>query len=254
MTLFSAALLGIIEGVTEFLPVSSTAHLILAEKIMNIPVTPNVGTFDIAIQLGAIAAVAVVSGRSLKKSWRFFWLTVAAFIPTGLIGFLLHGYVKTYLLADVTLILWTLSLGGIVLILFEMLLKRTPRLTRIDDFSFPLAVTIGFFQAIAIIPGISRSAATIIGGMMLGTDRRSIVEFSFLLAIPTMIAATGYDLYKSAAFISSQDMLAILIGFCFAFVTAYISLKWLLHFVKTHTFIPFGIERIAAAALVWMLV
>jgi undecaprenyl-diphosphatase len=252
MSLFAAALLGIVEGITEFLPISSTGHLILAEKIFGITINQSVETFDIAIQLGAVAAVALISWRTFLRSKRVTLLVLAAFVPTGIIGLLVHRLVKTYLLGNVTLVLWALSIGGVVLIIFE-LFKRKPRISGVDQFSFPLAVAIGIFQSLAIVPGVSRSAATIVGGMLLGTDRRSIVEFSFLLAIPTMAAATGLDLVKSASSLSLHDMAAISVGFAFSFITALIAIKWLLRFIKTHTFIPFGIERIFVAVLVWLM-
>ncbi len=253
MNLLTAAFLGIVEGITEFLPISSTGHLILAERLLGVEITRSVASFDIAIQLGAIAAVALVSWRTFVRSRRTIWLVAAAFIPTGIIGLLAHRFVKMYLIGNATLVLWTLSIGGVVLILFELFQRRRkPQVLEIKQYSFPLAVLIGMFQSLAIVPGVSRSAATVIGGMLLGTDRRSIVEFSFLLAIPTMAAATGYDLLKSAPAFSLQDMAMIGVGFVFSFLTAIIAIQWLLRFIKTHTFIAFGIERILAALFVWL--
>jgi undecaprenyl-diphosphatase len=255
MSFFVAALLGIVEGVTEFLPISSTGHLILTERLLGVTFTESVASFDIAIQLGAIAAVAILTGRKLLGNRRVLWLTFVAFLPTAIIGVLVHGLAKTYLLGNVTVVLWSLFLGGIFLIFFELLHSNRPaRYQESTQITLLMAILIGCFQSIAIIPGISRSAATIIGGMLLGMERRAIVEFSFFLAIPTMAAATGFDLLKSAPNLSLHDAEVIAVGFLFSLLTALIAIKWLLRFIKTHTFIPFGFERIGIAVLVWLFI
>ena len=253
MSILAAAVLGIVEGITEFLPISSTGHLIIAERLLGITITESVRTFDIVIQLGAIAAVVVVSWEHLWKSYRTLLGVAAAFLPTAIIGLLLHGIAKKYLLGNVSVVLWSLLIGGILLIVFEKL--RPKQRKEICDLSaIPLwkAAIIGCCQALAIIPGVSRSAATIVGGMLLGVERQAIVEFSFLLAIPTMAAATGLDLYKSMHVLTNQDLTVIAVGFVFSFFTALLSLKWLLSFIKTHTFSPFGVERIVVAVLAWI--
>ncbi len=253
MSILIAAFLGIIEGVTEFLPISSTGHLILAERLLGITITGSVETFDIVIQLGAIAAVVVVSWEHLWKSGRTLLGIAAAFLPTAIIGLLLHGIAKKYLLGNVSVVLGSLFIGGILLIAFELLRpKNKVEIADLSAIPFWKAAMIGCCQALAIVPGVSRSAATIVGGMLLGIERRTIVEFSFLLAIPTMAAATGLDLYKSMNVLTSQDLTVIAVGFLFSFITALLSLKWLLSFIKNHTFSPFGIERIVVAVLAWI--
>lgn len=252
MTLLQTAVLGIVEGVTEFLPISSTGHLILVEKLLGITATEAVKSFDVIIQSGAIAAAVIIYWKTLMK-YRHLWVTVlAAFIPTGIIGLGLHDVVKTYLLASPALVVGSLAVGGVILIGFELWNRsRTFTTTDAKEISVVQAVIIGIAQSVALIPGTSRSAATVIGGMALGIDRAAIVDFSFMLAIPTMLAATGLDLVKSADAFSAQDTLSIAIGFVTAFITAYASIRWLLHYVKGHTFIAFGAYRIVLAAVCW---
>ncbi|NOS67877.1 MAG: undecaprenyl-diphosphatase UppP [Candidatus Peribacteraceae bacterium] len=249
MTVFYVAILSLIEGVTEFLPVSSTGHLILASELLGIPQTDAHKSFEIAIQLGAILAVVVLYARTLLRDRRTLLLTITAFIPTGIIGFLLHGIVKDMLLGSTTVVLVSLFLGGIVLIVFELpaFRRKKPAMGEICQMSYVHAVLIGVFQSVAIIPGVSRSAATIIGGELIGMSRKSIVEFSFLLAIPTMAAATGYDLLKSAGEFTSGDVQNLLIGFVLSFVFALIAVRWFISYVKEHSFVAFGVYRIILA-------
>ena len=242
MTILHAALLGCIEGITEFLPISSTGHLILAERLLGISITEAVKTFDIAIQLGAILAVCVLYARMLLRNRRLCILTLTAFIPTALIGFLLHGVVKAYLLGNVTVVAWSLLLGGIVLLLIEWIVAANS-LSR--DIDAKRAIGIGFFQSIALVPGVSRAGATIVGGMLMGIPRATIVEFSFLLAIPTMLSATALDLLKTSSVLTAHDALLLGIGFVTSFLTALFAIRWLLQFISAHTFIPFAIYRIA---------
>lgn len=249
MTFLDSIILGIVEGVTEFLPVSSTGHLILASELLGLPSTEFLKSFEIAIQLGAIAAVVLLYWRSfldvevLKR-------VAAAFIPTAVIGLLLHDLAKEYLLGNVPVVLWALAIGGIALIVFELLHKEKE--SAIDDvrtITYPQAILVGFFQAIAIIPGVSRSAATIVGGLIAGIRRVAIVEFSFLLAVPVMMAATGLDLVKSIDTFTAADFGNLATGFIVAFVVALLSIRFLLKYVRTHTFIPFGVYRILIALL-----
>jgi undecaprenyl-diphosphatase len=242
MTPFDAGLLGIVEGVSEFLPISSTGHLILASTLLGLQQTDIQKTFEIVIQLGAILAVVVYYWR------RFFDIElikklVVAFIPTGLVGFLVYPFFKAALNGNLQVVVWSLILGGIVLIFFERF-KREDSGT-IESLSYAQCAQIGLIQSIAIIPGVSRSAATIVGGELLGMSRVAVVEFSFLLAVPTMLAATGYDLLKQAHAFSSADFGLLAIGGIAAFVVALGSIHWLLSFVRTHGFSGFGIYRIA---------
>jgi undecaprenyl-diphosphatase len=246
--------LGIVEGITEFLPVSSTGHLILASALLGIHQTEFQKTFEIVIQLGAILAVVFLYWRAfldievLKK-------VVVAFIPTGIIGLLLYKVVKSYLLGNTTVVLWALFLGGVVLIAFEYF--HHEKVTAVEDIpsmSYTQAAVIGLFQALAIIPGVSRSAATIVGGLMMNLKRTTIVGFSFLLAVPTMLAASALDLLKTSAVFSGGQVVALILGFIVAFVIALFSIKFLLEYVRTHNFVPFGIYRIVASALFYWFV
>lgn len=254
MTILDSAILGVVEGITEFLPVSSTGHLILAGELLGLPSTEFLKSFEIAIQLGAIMAVVLLYWRSfldlgiLKR-------ILAAFIPTAVIGLLLHDLAKQYLLGNVTVVLVALAVGGIALIVFELLHKeKEEAMQDVRSITYKQAVVVGIFQAIAIIPGVSRSAATIVGGLVMGIGRVAIVEFSFLLAVPVMAAATGLDLLKSAGTFSSADFTNLAVGFVVSFVVALISIRFLLQYVRKHTFIPFGIYRILAALVFFLLV
>jgi undecaprenyl-diphosphatase len=247
MSFIQAIILGIVEGITEFLPISSTGHMILASNLLSIPETDFVKSFEIIIQLGAIFAVLAYRGIALT-SWEVFKRIVIAFIPTGIIGLALYSIVKRYLLGSSTVVAWSLLLGGIALIVFEKIHKeKEAHISEIKDISYTQAFVIGLFQTLAIIPGVSRSAATIVGGMLSGIKRTVIVEFSFLLAIPTMAAATGLDLWKNKEMLLNSDMGILAVGLITSFISALFAIKWLLEFVKKHTFIPFGTYRIIVA-------
>jgi undecaprenyl-diphosphatase len=249
MSPFEALILGIVEGITEFLPISSTGHLILVSTLLDIPHSDFLKSFEIAIQLGSILAVAVLYFT------RFFSIPIitrllCGFIPTGIIGFTLYPVIKGYLLGNTTIVVAALALGGIFLIAFEYLRKTSEATPRsITDITHKQALIIGLFQSVAIVPGVSRSAATIVGGLLLGIERVTIVEFSFLLAVPTMVAATGYDILKNYSLFSAETTTLLAIGFVTAFVVALVVIKTLLVFIKKHTFVPFGIYRIILAGL-----
>ncbi len=248
MTLLEAALLGIVEGISEFLPISSTGHLILASALLGIPESAFVKTFEIAIQSGAILAVVALYFRSFLDI-EVIKRLIVAFIPTGVIGLMFYKIVKTHLLGNELVVLASLFLGGIVLIAFEYLHRETPDAIDIRSLSYPHAALIGLFQAIAIVPGVSRSAATILGGLLIGMRRVAIVEFSFLLAVPTMAAATGLDVLKNMRAFSSADTAALAVGFVVSFVVALAAIRWLLGYVRSHSFVPFGVYRIVIALL-----
>ncbi|MHB1086871.1 MAG: undecaprenyl-diphosphatase UppP [Minisyncoccota bacterium] len=253
MDILQAALLGVIEGITEFLPISSTGHLILASELLNIPSSDFLKSFEISIQFGAILSVVALYWRLLLSIETLKKLAVG-FVPTGIIGLAVYPFLKSYLLDSPLIVLASLFLGGIVLIVFELLYSETPEELPISHISYTQSFIVGLFQSIAIIPGVSRSAATILGGLMIGIPRRTIVEFSFLLAVPTMAAATGLDLMKNLPTFTSEHLGALAVGFVVSFVVALLSIKFLLHFVRNHTFIPFGIYRIVAAAAFFFIV
>jgi undecaprenyl-diphosphatase len=247
MTIIDSIVLGIIEGITEFLPISSTGHLILANEILGIQSTEFVKSFDIAIQLGAILSVVALYWRSFLDIEIVKRLLVA-FIPTGIIGLAAYGVVKAYLLDNNIVVLFALALGGLALIIFELLHQEPEGATEsVRQMNYKQSALIGLFQAIAIVPGVSRSAATIVGGLLLGIKRVTIVEFSFLLAVPTMLAATGLDVLKTSATFSGSEIMALAIGFVTAFFVALLSIKFLLSYVRNHSFIAFGVYRIVIA-------
>lgn len=262
MNIIHSIILGIVEGVTEFLPISSTGHLILTSHILKIPSTEALKSFQIIIQLGAILAVVVLYIKEffnieiIKK-------LIIAFIPTGIIGLTLYKIVKEYLLDNVLVVMITLFLGGIVMILIEKKYIRRHKYNppefdkklslekgnnlNIKEITYKKALFLGLWQTVAMIPGVSRSGATIIGGLLMNLKRESIVKFSFLLAVPTMLAATILDLYKSYSLFSSADILNIGIGFVVSFIFALIFIKWLLSYIQKHNFISFGWYRIIVA-------
>jgi len=262
----SALMLGVMEGLTEFLPISSTAHLVLASDLLGIAQSNFAKTFEIAIQSGAILAVLALYWRKfldpavLKK-------LLAAFLPTAVIGLAFYKLVKTYLLGNTAVILAALAAGGALMIAAEYAFKNRPggsraakeaavigpAPARMEEVTYQKAFSVGLFQSVAMVPGVSRSAATILGGMLLGISRETIVEFSFLLAVPTMLAATALDLLKNLDAFSSAEFSVLAIGAAASFVTAIIGIKLLLRYIKKNTFIGFGVYRIALAVLVTVL-
>jgi undecaprenyl-diphosphatase len=256
VTFLNSIILSIVEGITEFLPISSTGHLILTSNILNIAQTDYVKDFEIIIQLGAIFAVIFLYSKTLLTSKETWTKIIVAFLPTAVVGFVLYKFIKHFLLGNTYITLFALFFGGIALIILELLYKEKERhIDKIENMSFKNAFLIGIFQSFAVIPGVSRSAATIVGGLFLGTKRKTAVEFSFLLAIPTMFAASTLDILKSNFFSYSSDQyLFLLVGFVGSFIIAILAIKFFLDFIKKHTFIPFGIYRIIISILYLLLI
>lgn len=249
---FQVIILGIVEGITEFLPISSTAHLILTADILKLTQTEFLKSFEIIIQFGAILAVVVLYRKTLWKAEMIKKLVVA-FIPTGILGLVFYKIIKTYLLGSVSVVLWTMFLGGIFLIIFEKWhTEKESALENISNISYKQCLYIGLFQSIAMIPGVSRSAATILGGLALGLKRKTIVEFSFLLAVPTMLVATGFDLIKNYKNFSLSESHLLAVGFLVSFAMAILGIKFLLAFIQKRSFTAFGIYRILASVLFWV--
>lgn len=266
MNIIHSIILGIVEGITEFLPVSSTGHLILASYLLKIQESEALKSFEIIIQLGAILAVFILY---LKE---FFNLEVIkklfiAFLPTGIIGLTVYKLIKSILGNNLVVII-SLLIGGIVMIIVEnFYLRRNHNSPKLDDklkekinmeektnfnikeISYLQAFYLGLWQSVAMIPGVSRSGATIIGGLLMNLKRETIVKFSFLLAVPTMFAATLYDLLKNYKNIQSGDFLNIFIGFIVSFIFAMIFIKWLLSYIQKHNFKTFGWYRIVIAII-----
>jgi len=255
MDLLQALLLSVVEGITEFLPISSTGHLVLASELLRIPQTDFVKSFEVIIQLGAILAVVVLYAKTLLTN-RGLWPKLAvAFVPTAIIGFTLYKLIKEMLLGNTQVTLWALFIGGIILIVWEKFYKEKPHhLDKIEKLSYKKAFLVGVFQSLSVIPGVSRAGATIIGGLSVGLTRRAAVEMSFLLAIPTMVAATGLDLIKSNFSFSGNEWLVLSVGFVGAFITALFAVKYFIKYVAHHTFVAFGIYRIVLALFFWFVI
>jgi len=255
MTFIEAIILSVVEGVSEFLPISSTGHLVLTSNLLNLSQSNFVKDFEIIIQLGAIFAILFIYWNTFFKNVNVWKKVLTAFIPTGIIGLLLFKFIKSFLLGNLYVTLLSLFIGGIVLILLELIYKeKEHHAESIEKISYKNAFIIGIFQSIAVIPGVSRSAATIIGALFLGTKRKAATEFSFLLAVPTMMAATGFDIIKSNFSYDINEWFILFTGFIGSFIVAVVIVKWFLKFIQTHTFIPFGIYRIVLAILFYFFV
>ncbi len=252
--LVDAAALGVLEGLTEFIPVSSTGHLLLAGHFLGFA-SPG-GTFEVVIQLGAILAIlslyaarlAVIFGtaRQDPKAMRFIVAVALAFLPAVVVGVLAHDFIKTVLFASPRLIAWSLIVGGMVLIAVDRLPLK-PKVHDVMDVPLGMAFKIGLAQCVSMIPGVSRSGATIVAALLLGADRRAAAEFSFFLSMPTMAAAVGYDLLKSGE-MGASAWGEIAVGFVAAFVVGVIVVKWMLRYITSHGFALFGWWRIAVGA------
>lgn len=255
MDILQALILSAVEGFTEFLPISSTGHLVLASELLKIEQTNFVKSFEIIIQLGAILAIVFLYWKTLREN-KDLWKKIAvAFLPAAIIGFTLYQLVKDVLLGNSYITVAALFIGGVALILLEFIYKEQEHhANTVNQINYKTAFLIGVAQSISIIPGVSRAGATIIGGLFLGVKRKAAVEFSFLLAIPTMIAATGLDLIKSDFSFSGPELTLLAIGLIGSFVTAVVAVKFLLSFIQAHTFIPFGVYRIVLAVLFFLLV
>ena len=255
MNILHAVIFGIVEGITEFLPISSTGHVMLTAKFLGIAQTEFVKSFEIAIQSGAILAVVVLYWGMLRKGVDIWKKIMVAFLPTAVIGALLYKVVKHFLLNGNTVMLWALFLGGIFLIIFEYFHREKENAASdVSQITYSQAFLIGLCQSLAIVPGVSRAAATIVGGLIFGLKRKTIVEFSFLLAIPTMGAAMALDLFKSANAFSSDQFVLLAVGLVVSFVVALMAIKFLLVFIKKHTFVTFGIYRILVAVAFWLII
>lgn len=255
---WKAAILGIVEGLTEFLPISSTGHLLVVSDLIGFEGSLG-GTFEIFIQLGAVIAVIGYYATDLLHQARQahrdphtqrFWLAIGiAFLPAATIGLALHGWIKAVLFSPMV-IGAALIVGGIVLIIVERLPQRTATVHDATQLSLRQALGIGLAQTLALTPGVSRSAASIIGGMIVGLDRRAATTFSFYLAIPTLGAATIVDLLTSIDQVTNDDLGRLFLGLVVSLIVAWLSIGWLLRYVANHSFVAFGIYRIIAGSIV----
>lgn len=258
MNHLEAVILGIVEGLTEFLPVSSTGHLILVAELLGLEVTNFLTLFEVVIQLGAILAVLTLYWKKFLLDWVMNRKLVIALLPSLAVGAVLYPFIKS-LFANPAIVVTSLFVGGILILWVEALVAKKGEayvtVEGVDDISTHAAFYIGLFQALSVIPGVSRAGATIMGGLFLGMRRKAIVEFSFLLAVPTMIAATAKDWYENQSVVVQGANLELLaIGFVTAYVVALISMKLFLRYIQTNTFRPFGWYRIIVGFLFFVFV
>ncbi len=258
MLLVKAAVMGIVEGLTEFLPISSTGHLILAGSLLGFNDDKS-KVFEIAIQTGAIFAVILVYWQRLAatargfntdpKARRFAFNVLVAFVPAVVLGLLFGKAIKAHLFTPLVVAM-TFILGAVVILWAERRPASAVRVHSVDEMTLMDAFKVGLVQCVAMIPGTSRSGATIIGGMLLGLSRQAATEFSFFLAIPTLIGAGLYSLYKERALLAASDLPMFAVGLLFSFIFAWLCVRWLLRFVATHNFLPFAWYRIAFGMVV----
>lgn len=253
MDIFQAAILGIIEGLTEFLPISSTGHLIVVSEWMGLAQTEQNKSFEVIIQVAAILAIFSHYKEKFSLEHLKLWINVAiAFVPIGLIGFLFHHQIKE--LFTLSTVAWMFIIGGVIFLIMEKFYNEgTHRTRNIEDLSVKQAFWIGIAQMTALIPGTSRAGASIVGGIMLGLDRKTAAEFSFLLALPVLLAASALDLLKNYQEFANTSWMPLLVGFVMAYLVAYLTMTIFLKFLEKFTFNAFGIYRIifGTVLLIW---
>jgi undecaprenyl-diphosphatase len=276
MEILTSIILGLVEGITEFLPISSTGHLIVAghllgfEDMIRTTVADDVAAkklanaFEVVIQLGAILAVVAAYPRRFLGLLRFrerggfhglrgLTLLVITSIPAALVGFLAHDYIDENLFSPLT-VAAALAVGALWILLTERYLPRT-RKEGVDSLTWREALAVGLFQCVSLWPGMSRAAATILGGMTCGVERKTATEYSFFAAVPIMVAATGYKIYKTYSILNASHVAMFAVGFVVSFLSAWVAVKFFIHFLSHHTLVPFGWYRLIVAALVvWWVV
>jgi undecaprenyl-diphosphatase len=259
MRILDAVIIAIVEGLTEFLPISSTGHMIIAEKMLGVEDNEFTKLFTVGIQLGAILAVVVLYWKKFispltsgKKGWLFYAKLIVAVLPALLLGYLFSEKIDSMLESSLIVAI-TMVAGGIVLLFIDNLFKK-PVVETEEQLSFPRAFIIGIWQCVAMVPGVSRSAASIIGGMQQTLTRKFAAEFSFFLAVPTMAAATGYKLLKGYQTIDSENSKLFIIGNVVAFIVAMLAIKFFIGFLQKHGFKLFGYYRILAGVVLLVLI
>ncbi|MCK6414648.1 MAG: undecaprenyl-diphosphate phosphatase [Giesbergeria sp.] len=256
--LLKAAIMGVVEGLTEFLPISSTGHLILAGALLGFD-DAKAKVFDIAIQTGAIFAVILVYWQKIRatlvqlpsqpQAQRFALNVAIGFVPAVVLGLLAGKAIKAHLFTP-TVVASTFILGGFIILWAERRPQSATRIAEVDDMGPLDALKVGLVQCLAMVPGTSRSGATIIGGMLLGLSRKAATDYSFFLAMPTLMGAGVYSLYKERALLEVADLPLFAVGLFFSFVSAWLCVRWLLRYISTHSFVPFAWYRIAFGVLV----
>lgn len=256
--LAKAAVMGIVEGLTEFLPISSTGHLILAGSLLDMR-GEKYKVFEIAIQTGAIFAVLLVYWQKIRstlvelprqpRAQRFALNVLIGFLPAAILGAFFASSIKAHLFTP-PIVACTFILGGFIILWAERRAPGSVRIEHVDDMTWLDALKVGFVQCLAMVPGTSRSGATIIGGMLLGLSRQAATDFSFFIGIPTLIGAGVYSTYKARALLSTADIPLFAVGLVFSFVSAWLCVRWLLRYISTHDFVPFAWYRIAFGIVV----
>jgi len=252
MDILQAIIIGIIEGFTEFLPISSTGHMIVASEFLGIEQSAVVKAYEVIIQFAAILAVMLLYRDKINIKEIALWQKiVAAFFPLAIVGFILKDWIKTIFVTET--VAWMFIIGGIIFIVVEYFHKDEEKPSQdIEEVTWKQAMTIGFAQIFSLVPGTSRAGSTIIGGMLAGVSRKASTEFSFLLAIPVMMAVSGYDLLKHYQDFIGADLTAFVVGFVVAFVVAYITIKMFIVFLQRFTFVAFGVYRIVFGIILLM--
>ena len=250
MSYLQAIIIAIVEGITEFLPISSTGHMIITQSILGVPYTDFVKAFTVNIQFGAILSVIILYWKRFFQSLNFYYKLFVAFIPAAVLGFLLGDYIDM-LLENVVVVAVSLVVGGVILLFVDNWFKNSDEKQK--DISYLQALKIGFFQCIAMIPGVSRSAATIVGGMSQKLSRKHAAEFSFFLAVPTMFAASAYKLLKTYEVFDASNIKVLIVGNVVAFIVAMVAIKGFITFLTKYGFKAFGYYRIIVGLLILIL-
>jgi len=254
LDIFQAVIIGIIEGFTEFLPISSTGHMIVASQFLGIEESALVKAYEVIIQFAAILAVMLIYREKITFKKVDLWMKLfVAFLPLAIVGFIFKDVIKS--LFNVQVVAWMFIIGGIIFLIVEYFYKeKETHVKDVEKVSYVQAWWVGFAQIFSLIPGTSRAGATIIGGLLTGLDRKTSAEFSFLLAIPVMMAVSGYDLLKHYQDFANANWGAFVIGFVVAFVVAYATIKLFLAFIQRFTFVAFGIYRIIFGIILLMII
>ena len=254
MDIFQAIIIGIIEGFTEFLPISSTGHMIVASEFLGVPQDALTKAYEVIIQFAAILAVMLIYKEKITFKKTALWTKLmVAFLPIAGIGYIFKDHIKA--LFTVETVAWMFIIGGVIFLIVEYFYKeKESHICDVEEVTFRQAIWIGIAQIFSLIPGTSRAGATIIGGLLVGLDRKTSAEFSFLLAIPVMAAVSGYDLLKHYQDFANADLTAFIVGFITAFIVAYLTIKLFLAFLQRFTFVSFGIYRIVFGIILLMII
>ncbi|MEN8727212.1 MAG: undecaprenyl-diphosphate phosphatase [Sulfurovum sp.] len=254
MDIFQAIIIGIIEGFTEFLPISSTGHMIVASEFLGVSQDALTKAYEVIIQFAAILAVMLIYKEKITFKKIDLWQKLfIAFLPLAIVGFIFKDQIKTLFTVDV--VAWMFIIGGIIFLIVEYFYEeKKAHVTHVEKVNYKQALLVGIAQIFSLVPGTSRAGATIIGGLLVGLDRKTSMEFSFLLAIPVMAAVTGYDLLKHYQDFADANWGAFVAGFIAAFIVAYLTIKLFLAFIERFTFVAFGIYRIIFGVILLMLI